>query len=356
MKFLISIFLILSTQEAFSWGGRGHHAICSAAPHLLKNSALKDFMKLRGHTMGHLCNIPDIYWRSLGHKANEYGSPAHFIDPEIIGLKISEIPLNYKEIQEKYTGSPNKLKNGKVILSVPKELGSLWWRANQFFETILNLKNSFVAISAAKDFPKNSKEEQDENHPYNSAVYKMMTSMGLMGHFVGDASQPYHASADYDGYLSGHGGIHGYYEETVVGQFDEGLEKEIVKAAKKMKIKSFLDGGSTLQKMQKLSQISLAELELIQKLDPLIQKSTLKNEKGMEIKTVAVRKPAKEGFKVFKEMMVQQMARSALLLAHLWDRSYEDSGAIDLSFYRSYRYPLTVEYVEVDYTNPIHTN
>lgn len=346
-KSIIVVFLssLIFSSVGFAWGGRGHHTICSAAPHLVKNVKLKNFLRFRPHTMGHLCNIPDIYWKTLGPKALEYGSPAHHVDPEIIGLKVSEIPLNYKEIEEKYSGKENKFKEGRTVFSIPKEFGSLWWRANQFFEMVTSLKGDLSNVV----LPKNFKEEQDENLAYNSTIYKMMISMGLMGHFVGDASQPYHSTADYDGYQEGHGGIHGYFEEIVVTQFDESLEKQIVDAAKKLKDKSFLNGTNTVEKMKKLSQISFDEIATLKKLDPVIKKSEISKEKGMEIKTPAERKPASEGYKIFKKIIVTDMARSALLLAHLWDEAYAGVGEPDLSFYRSYRYPFTPDYVEVNF-------
>lgn len=343
MRFLI--LCLCFSSLGFAWGGRGHHTICSAAPHLVKNENLKTFLKFRPHTMGHLCNVPDIYWKAIGPDAIAYGSPAHYVDPEVIGMKISEIPLNYKEIEEKFSGKENKFKEGRTIFSIPKEFGSLWWRVNQFFEMISLLKNDFSQSTP----PKNFKEEQDENLLYNSTVYKMMVSMGLMGHFVGDASQPYHTTADFDGYKEGHGGIHGYFEEIVVNYFDESFEKQIVETAKIMKNKKLLEGDSVVEKMKKLSELSHSEIETLKKLDPVIKKSEISKEKGMEIKKAAERKPASEGFKIFKKTIITDMARSALLLAHLWDQAYVAAGSPDLSAYRSYKYPFTPDYVEVNF-------
>ena len=43
------------------------------------------------------------------------------------------------------------------------------------------------------------------------------------------------------------------------------------------------------------------------------------------------------------------MSRSVLLLANLWDTAYEKAGSPDLSHYKSYRYPFTPDYIEVNY-------
>ena len=63
---ILSAMLILfsSPRPAHAWGGRGHNTICEAAAFLVKNKELKEFLQLRPHIMGHLCNIPDIQWKN----------------------------------------------------------------------------------------------------------------------------------------------------------------------------------------------------------------------------------------------------------------------------------------------------
>ncbi len=328
-----------------AWGGRGHHTICSAAPHLVKDESLKAFLKFRPHTMGHLCNIPDIYWKSLGPDVNDIGSPSHYVDPEVIGLKINEIPLDYKAITDKYTGSDNLYKKSGKLFSIPKEFGSLWWRTDQFYRLASGLKNSFTSV----ELPKNFKEEQDEKLPYNLAIFNMMTYMGLMGHFVGDASQPFHSTSNHDGYGTGHGGIHSYYEEQVVTNFGPDFEKLIIDKAKTIK-DSKLVTGTPLEIMRHLTQLSDDDREKVFKLDPILKPSELKDEKGMEIRTPAQRSPIEVGFPKLKNLIVLHMARSALVLAHFWDEAYQNSGAPTLKPYKSFRYPHTPDFIPPDYT------
>ncbi|MCK6598592.1 MAG: hypothetical protein L6Q37_09535 [Bdellovibrionaceae bacterium] len=301
----------------------------------------------RPHTLGHLCNIPDIYWKSLGATANELGSPSHYIDPEVIGIKIQDIPLDFKKLEQEYSGKKNQFKPEKNIYSLAREMGSLWWRAQQFFDLTLNLKPAF----AKSDLPKNFKEEQDEKLPFNQTTFKMIEYFGLIGHFIGDAAQPYHSTADFDGYESGHGGIHAYYEEMLVAQFSSEIEGDIVKNAKSLskKQKAFLKGNSFIEQIKNLSTLSHSEIEIIKNKDPILKKSEVKKEKGMEIKTAAQRKPANEGFKIFKNIIITDMSRAALLIAQTWESSYEALGSPKLSAYKSYRYPFTPDFVEVNY-------
>lgn len=302
------------------------------------------------HALGHLCNIPDIHWKSLGSETSDLGNPSHYIDPEIIGLKITEIPLELKTIVDKYTGSENQFKGKNKIFSIPQEMGTLWWRADQFFRLIVDLKNVYPnALS-----PKNSKEEQDEKLPYNQSVYQMIVYMGLLGHFVGDASQPFHTTADFDGYAAGHGGIHSYYEEQIISHFGADFEKLIVDKAKTIKDKKLTE-GSPLQIMQYLTSLSNKDRDTVLKLDPMIKKSEVKSEKGMDIRTAAVRKPTEAGYSALKDLVILHMARSAFVLAHLWDEGYHDAGSISLQNYRSYRFPHTPDFIPPDYIGKVET-
>jgi len=328
-----------------AWGGRGHDSICESAVYLVQNKNLKDFLMSKPHLMGHLCNIPDIYWKSLPMELRRHGDSGHYVDPEVIGLAVKDIPTDYKAIVEKYTNSENKDKTNAKILSVPLEFGSNWWRADQMFRIAIEKGSELQKLPA----PQNSKEEQDQNLAYNKAFYEMLTSMGIMGHFVGDNSQPFHTTSDYDGYAANHGGIHSYYEEATVSFFGPDLQDRIYKKALKLKNTSFIKPTNTVDKMKALAEISTKEIKDVLKADPLISQSTIKLERGMSLKVPAKRKSAEIGFKAFEKMQIEQMARSALLLAHLWDDIYTKIGKPNLDAYKSFRYPLTVDFILPDY-------
>ena len=346
LKFLfIGLVIFGLNNKTFAWGGRGHDSICQAAVFLVKNPALKDYLLNKPQMMGHLCNVPDIYWRSLPDDARKLGDPTHFIDLEILGIKISDVPTDYQKIVDSYTGSENKSQDGFKIFSVPKELGSVWWRADQF------QRRAIEEGKKAKSFPvpSGTKEEQNDDLPYNKAFYNMIVNMGLMGHFVGDASQPFHNTTDYDGYAANQGGIHAYYEDTVVAQFGADLVPRIVKKAAALKSTSFLKQKTVVEKMRAFSELASNDIKAVLKVDPITKPSVLKIEKGMSLKTAAERQPAAVGFKRFEKFIVEEMARSSLLLAHLWDAAYLDAGEPAAKAYKSYRYPLTPEFVTPDY-------
>lgn len=342
----LTLLLLLASSTAFGWGGRGHDTICRTAVFLLKEKGLKDYLRNKPQMMGHLCNMPDFYWKSEGGDAVKYGSPAHFIDVEITGMNPKDVPLDYKKLMAEYTGKENQFKkDGSTIKFFPTEFGSSWWRADQFSRRIAALKPQFEAAQA----PANRKEEQDNELPYNKLVYQMTTDMGLMGHFVGDTSQPFHTTSDYDGWATGHGGIHAYFEDGVVSEFDGDLDALVLKAARDMKNPSFLKPATVLEKMRALSVISTAEVPKILKLDPIIKKSTVTKDHGMEVRVDAERQPVSVAFKRMNKIVLNDLARGAVLLANLWDDAYVKAGRPKVGAYKSYKYPFTVEFVQPDY-------
>lgn len=336
--------LILFSASSWGWGGRGHDSICEVAVHLVKDASLKDFLKSRGYMMGHLCNVPDTQWRSLDSKLTAAGNPTHYIDPEIVGAIPKTLSLDLKKLKKEHTGKTNQFEPQKKIFNVPREMGTAWWRVDQFMREVVKLKPKFAKASP----PQNKAEEQSESLPYNQAVYEFMTLIGVMGHYVGDLAQPLHNTADYDGWAKGHGGLHGFYEEDVVSEISADIQSLIRQEAQKIKTADWLK-GSTLEKLRAFSQVSFDEYPEILKLDPVTKKSEVKVDKGMSIRTSAERKAASTAASKLQPMIIGQMARSAKLLAHLWDEAYQSAGKPPLVQYKSHRYPTQVEFLFPDY-------
>jgi hypothetical protein len=180
----------LNYSKCFGWGSRGHSIVCEAAIHLVKNEGLKNFLLHRTLAVNYLCNIPDTFWRKP--EFSKTGNPTHHIDTDLVGINISDTPVVYSEFIEKFKNKTRVINNAPIF-SVPKEIGSSWWRAAQFVE--LAVANGKKAKTL--ELPSKSDERNDEN-PYNKEILSMLTSMGILGHFVGDNSQPMHTTSNYD--------------------------------------------------------------------------------------------------------------------------------------------------------------
>ena len=356
LAFFIFGLITSFSLDGLTWGGRGHDVICESATFLVKNKELRDFLSSRPQMMGHLCNIPDIYWRGLGNEVSNLGNPTHFMDVEIAGLEIKDVPTEYNKIIRKHEGQKNHYKEG-TIKSIPSEFGSLWWRADQFYRRATSQASEWKKSVV----PANRKEEQDENLPFNKMTYDFLVNIGLMGHFVGDNSQPFHGTADYDGYNAGHGGIHSFYEDNGVNAVGYDLIVKVTDEAKKLqqlvdskskeekKKVSFLLAKSPIDKMKELNSISISELPLVYAIDPVKKPSSVKKEGDKEIRTAAEREPVETVAAKFEALIIPELARSAALLAQLWDEAYEKNGKPRLSTYKNYKYPLTPEFVAPDY-------
>jgi hypothetical protein len=354
MKYGMTAFLLASLllvgQKSFAWGSRGHHTICAAAVFLVQDKNFKEFLRERPDTMGHLCNIPDIYWRSIPPEMTKEGNATHFFDSELVALPVKDFPLDYKQLITEYEGK-KKADGEGIIRSFPHEFGSLWWRADQFYRRAVAEKDGLAKVPAPP--PPGQRPEMDDNSPYSKAVYNFYVNLGLMGHFVGDDSQPLHITDDYDGYKKGHGGIHGYYEDYALSDIDGDLLSKVIKEAKKMREASrketFLKPGTVLERMKALAVLSYADIDAVLKADQLIKPSEQKEEHGMKLRTAAERPPIEKTIKKFEPLIIKHLARAAALLATLWDDAYKDAGLPNLKSYRSYKYPLEPDFVYPDY-------
>lgn len=345
--FSILVFASLRPLPAQAWGGRAHDSLCQAATFAVKNDKLRAYLKSKGHILGYLCNIPDTSWKTVGLKGFEnqaaYGS--HYFDTDSFPVPVEQIPRSFKELEEKYTGKPSAL-NGKIIKSVPGDAGSGWWRLEQFQRRNLELAAKLKPLT-----PPENKERPPADNPFMLAANEWLVSLGLTGHFAGDLSQPFHGSEDYDGYGAGHGGIHAYYEEIVVNEFDSDLIARVAAEAKRLRKgkEKFLTEKDVVERARELSRISLPEIQKIYKADKLTAKSTEKDEKGMSLRKAAERAPIKETFKQFEPLVISHMGRGAALLALLWDEAYVAAGEPDLVAIKSYWFPPPPEFVMPDY-------
>jgi hypothetical protein len=329
MKRLILCLILVSSHYAFAWGERGHHVLCEAATRLVKNPDLAQFLQGRGHQAGHVCNIPDFHWRNLPSQT-KVGENSHFLDPENLGYTVATLPTNFSDIATA---------KGLTKVQVAIDLGSLWWRADQFF------RRAKTAAEAARLAPLPAPADaQNHEHPYNKAVYQFFTDLYLMGHFAGDASMPYHNTADYDGWKKGRGGIHSFYESACVSALGLNLTAEVHQAAEALRQQA-VPWTNAIDRIRAVSLHSVQDMAVLDSLDVILAPSVESN------KTYAKRPPVAEAAARFEPLITEELARSALLLSEMWDAAYEAGGKPNLKAYRSYQYPMSPDYVPVDYTS-----
>jgi hypothetical protein len=327
---------VLGVSSVFSfnvmgWGERGHHVICAVATRLVESRELANFLKSREHLAGHVCNIPDIHWKDL-EPSTKLIDASHHINPENLGYKIDEVPTSLKQIREE------KSKTGE---EVGLQLGTLWWRADQFYRRAVE----GAKHAKASDFPQKG-QSQDMDQPYNHGIYEFLVNISLMGHFVGDASVPFHNTRDYDGWEKGKGGIHAYYESMSVEAMGLDLENQVYQRALTAKNRGKGNSENSASVLETLKELSTAASQELAKVDEL---DVVSSPSDKDSKTFAKRPPASKGAEAFGDLIVGEMARSSLALARLWSQAWEQGGSVSFKGYRSYKYPLAPELVTLDY-------
>lgn len=325
---LLFAFNFVIPNYVFGWGEQGHHVLCEAATRLVKDENLSAFLQKKNHMLGHLCNIPDINWKKDPNIPNYdiINSYAHGMNFDKVYGPIKNIPTDFELI---------KIDLVQKNLD-PYRNGSLWWRAKQFYSIAVEMGSKLSNLA-----PGSSES--------NEFIKQMMINMGLLGHFVGDASMPLHNSADYDAWESDHGGLHTYFETDSVSATDLDLVYDVYAKARKFNDKNFLP--DFLLNMKNISIQATDELETLFKRDPMIEKSKImKDEFGKTIKIEAKRESFEKGARVYRKLIIQQLAISAAYLAHFWDDIYIKAGKPDLSkFNLKNQYPLEIPVVPLNY-------
>lgn len=320
------------SPRLWAWGDRGHHLICAVAPSLIEAPLSRDLLKERREMMGHLCNVPDNPWKFLPN--GRRGDPGHYLNPEKLGLSLKDFPTTRSQVLEQARKREEFAKSSSA--EIFGALGLLWWRAEQFY----NLASGAAEKLSRETPPAGREEAQNPKFPFNESVMAMIVNAGLLGHFVGDASMPYHTTSDYDGWANGHGGIHSYYENHCVDEMPHSLENSVYLAARKLKRSD--PKKPVVERMKELSLASRADQGRIEALDRVSQKS--QNSNGT--KSPAGRERGAKVCARFEGLIVQEMARSARLLADFWEEILAKNTQ-SLLRYQILQYPFQPDFVEL---------
>ncbi len=357
---LLALALVIGLAvppRASAWGERGHDIVTRVAVRLLaakiaKGTPLATQFGRKEFMLGHLSNVPDIVWRNQGEAIEKVNAPTHFLDleyvsPELTFATIPRTPAEALGRMKELCATPPK---GYVCParegSSPDEssAGTAPWRAGQLYRmTVESLK----ALSA-------------DGKSNDAAIDRAFVSAGIMSHFIGDLGNPYHATVAYDGWESGQGGIHSYFESAVVSSYRLALDQEVFDAAltgrgleRTLKQLPAADRGALSRDPVALAMAlaldSRSRLDAANAIDvrfAILKKSGT----GPDGKRVsAERRDASELRFKYHDLTVERLATAAEVLASLWLFAWEDAGRPDFKGYRSFAYPVAPEFIQPDY-------
>ncbi len=348
-------------EYCYAWGERGHHLITRVAARILTLSDTKDnpigeSFLAKEHMLGHLANVPDIVWRSMGDAVEAQNGPTHYLDIEYITTDPSTavLPRTKAEMEagmkKLCTAKPKGYKCPDEKGAEPKAdmAGTAPFRILQITTLI---QESFQKAA----------EEQKKSAPAESQIKKHLDDAffyaGILSHFVGDLANPYHTSRDYNGFDINQGGVHAYFESDTVNSFDLGFDMEVYTKAIELKDLAVLIKFS--EQKQKLTtdyldiayaqtKESFSMLKSVQELDLKHAVTKLgNNDKGLKIK--AERKPADQVTAYFRPVIRDRLAQGAATLAYLWRQAWENGGKPNLMAYRSYDYRTTPDFIQPNF-------
>jgi hypothetical protein len=181
----VAIAALLLPSRASAWGFAGHRYIMGQALELLPPELKPFFDRYREEIVIRAID-PDL-WRVVGWDED----PHHFLNlgaREFGPYPFAELPREYGAALEKFG------------IRALNRLGMLPWREAEAFG---NLRRAFEGFKSESAF----------------APADLLLFTGMASHYIQDAHQPFHASNNYDGQLTGNSGIHARFERDLIERF-----------------------------------------------------------------------------------------------------------------------------------------
>jgi hypothetical protein len=177
----VALFAVtaVGSHPAFGWGKTGHEVVNETAADLMRSPA-RAFFQRNKVALRKLANTPDTLWKRPPNAAAE--APTHFFHWDRYGTSPIADGISGFTLSQALT------QLGDTFV---KDNGSAVWRTAGLYKML-------VAALRTKDWT------------------RTLQLAGVLGHYVGDMSQPMHASSDYDGQSIGRSGVHRYFEATLL--------------------------------------------------------------------------------------------------------------------------------------------
>jgi hypothetical protein len=184
---VVIICILLTKVEAFGWGNEGHRYINQVAAKRIPHEMPK-FFRSAVDRLTYLGPEPDRWREKLEPTLKNAQEPDHFLNMERLE-GMAELPVYpYEFIQKLYEKRATITDPKERAEYQPENIGMQPYAAIAMYE---RLKVAFREY-------RNLKKEHKSTRPAElEAVY----CAGVLGHYVGDASQPLHTTIYYNGWF-----------------------------------------------------------------------------------------------------------------------------------------------------------
>jgi hypothetical protein len=301
-KALLAAVVFALSPAAFAWGPLGHRVVAETAALLVEDdlpAGWGPIIARHRFELGVYAFLPDARFRHVDGASGKIEAPTHYLD------------------LDDTSGDPARA-------------GTVDRRIVQFLELA---RDELEDVRAPKGgYQRGATAEGDARR-----IYVALYDLGVMAHYSGDASMPYHATSDTNGYSRGEGGIHFYFESACVNALEPGLAADVLAAARKNRTRWLrawrADPKFPLPLVKAVLEDSLAAVGKVSELD---RRHAVTKLQPAGSKTDAQRKPASLGCRKMRSLLVDRLARGAVLTAVLWESvlpgGVDFSGASSLQF------------------------
>lgn len=222
----LCIFIPFNAQNVFAWDYEGHHTVNELALASLPKDFGINLTPALKNRIAFLAGEPDR-WRNIGDlPLKHFNGPDHYIDLEdlkLFGLTPQTLPIMrydfVADIAKARASHPERFPTIDPAKNADhtRELdGFLPWAITEYYEKLKSDFSSFKAFQAHGGTPEEIANAQAD------IVYVM----GVMGHYVGDGSQPLHTTVHFNGWVGDN--PKGYTTKaTFHGWIDGGYFKKI---------------------------------------------------------------------------------------------------------------------------------
>jgi hypothetical protein len=199
--FAVIVVLIAFAFNVNAWNYEGHHAVNELALASLPSDFGIDLTPALKNRIAFLAGEPDR-WRNVSDlPLTQANGPDHYIDLEdlkLFDLTPETLPIMrydfVADIALARAAHPEKFRpiDPTKDADHTRELdGFLPWAITEYYE---KLKSDFATLKALKQYGGTPEE-------IANAQADIVYVMGVMGHFVGDGSQPLHTTVHFNGWV-----------------------------------------------------------------------------------------------------------------------------------------------------------
>lgn len=415
-KLALIMFMVLTPSIAWAWGERGHQIVGQMAAKSMSTIMSDDasghetadqFLK-KAFALGHVSNLPDISWRDQNKRIAKLNDNTHYFEPEhFIGslpddssgldeyvAKIRALPADYSTFKTRYEGTEDVLPgtpSARKIIKIYEFAGTAPWRAEQLYSLMLEA----FQCAKSKENLDTSMEKTDDAfvHPGEDGglsidpplpTYRCRSEVsrtgdlqaafmlaGLLSHFVADMANPYHTTIDFDGYIAGNGGIHRYFETSILQVLDETLAADILVLAKQHEFRTHVL-SELLCDMNQPNAVACSMIAMAAQ-NVLVRFSINALDENIAVLTkgsllpwgdkpylhpsgslIAATRRAPEESAVtssFRPIIVERLAVATVVLSELWKTAWISARKPNFQKQNSYasHYPLDAPFIWPDY-------